>query len=146
MSRTPKKRDRDEGASSVLVATRSRMTVLDLHGESGFQPPADIHETEDGITIRLELPGIAADSIGVFVQGTTVEVTGEKVQEQCGANASFLCLERSFGRFYRAFDMTGCLNMARVAATLKGGILTLHVPKCVERRGLRRRIPIVDES
>lgn len=146
MSRTPNKRDRAEGEPSVVVAARSRTTVLDLHGEAGFQPPSDILETEDGITIRLELPGMPADSIGVYVQGTTVEVTGEKVQEQCGSNASFLCLERIFGRFYRAFDMTGCLNMARVTASLQGGILTVHVPKCEERRGMRRRISIVDES
>ncbi len=146
MSRTPKKQERAEGVSSAPTVARSRMTVLDLQGDSGFQPPADIHETEDGITIRLEIPGVAAGSIGVFVQGTTVEVTGEKIQEHCGANASFLCLERSFGRFYRAFDMSGCLNMARVTASLKGGILTLSVPKCEERRGQRRRIPVADES
>jgi len=146
VSRTPKKRDIEEGAPSVLVATRGMMTILDLPGEPGFQPPADIHETEDGITIRLELPGIAAESIGVYVQGTTVEVTGEKVQGHFGTRASFLCLERTFGRFYRAFDMTGCLNMAQVTASLKGGILSLHVPKCEERRGRRRRIPIADET
>lgn len=146
MSRTPKKRDIEEGPPPVLVAARSRMTILDLPGDPGFQPPADIRETEDGITIRLELPGIAIESIGVYVQGTTVEVTGDKVQEQCGEHATFLCLERTFGRFYRAFDMTGCLNMARVTASLKGGILTLCVPKCEERRGRRRRIPIADES
>lgn len=146
MSRTPKKRNVAEGDPPVLVATRSRMTIRDLSGDPGFQPPADIHETEDGITIRLELPGIAAESIGVYVQGTMVEVTGEKVQEVWGAHASFLCLERTFGRFYRAFDMTGCLNMALVTASLKGGILSLVVPRCEERRGRRRRIPVADES
>jgi len=146
VSRTPKKRDIAEGDPGLLVATRSRMTILDLSGEPGFQPPADIHETEDGITIRLELPGIAAGSIGVYVQGTTVEVTGEKNQEAWGTNASFICLERAFGRFYRAFDMNGCLNMARMTASLKGGILSLYVPKCEERRGRRHRIPVVDES
>ena len=146
MSRTPKKRDLHEGESPVLVATRSRMTILDLAGESGFRPPADIHETEDRITIRLELPGIAADSIEVYVQGTTVEVTGEKAQEDCGPRTSFLCLERAFGRFYRAFDMTGCLNMAGVSASMKEGILSLYVPKCEERRGRRKRISVTEES
>jgi len=145
VSRTPRKKDREEGGSTVLVADRSRMMVLDLQGESGFQPPADIYETGDGITIRLELPGIATDSIGVYVRNTTVEVIGEKVQEPCGSQASFLCLERSFGRFYRAFDMTGCLNMTSMTASLKEGVLTLYVPKCEERRGRRRRIPIAEE-
>lgn len=145
MSRAPKKRDVGGGEAPVLVAARSRMTILDLSGEPGFQPPADIHETEDGVTIRLELPGIPAGSIGVTVQGTRVEVTGEKVQEASGTPASYICLERTFGRFYRAFDMTGCLNMASVTASLKGGILSLYVPKCEERRGRRRRIPVACE-
>ena len=146
MSRTPKKRDIEEGDPAVLVANRGRMTILDLSGEPGFPPPVDIHETEDGLTIRLELPGVAVESIGVYVQGTTVEVTGEKDREAIGAQASFLCLERTFGRFYRAFEMTGCLNMARMTASLKGGILSLYVPKCEERRGRKRRILIADES
>ena len=145
MSRTPKKRDVEEGEATLLVASRSRVTIQDLAGEHGILPPADIHETEDGITIRLELPGIPVRSIGVFVQGMAIEVTGEKVQESCGAQVSFLCLERTFGRFYRAFEMNGCLNMAHVSATLKGGVLSLCIPKCEERRGRRRRIPIEDE-
>jgi HSP20 family protein len=146
VSRTSKKRDFEEGESSVLVATRGRMTILDLAGESGFRPPADIHETEDRITIRLELPGIAPESIGVYVQGTTVEVIGEKFRDDCGTHSSFLCLERTFGRFYRAFDITGCLNMAALSASLKEGILSLYVPKCEERRGRRRRVPVAEES
>lgn len=147
MSRTPKKRNVEEGEVAMRVASRSRLTILDLAGEHGILPPADIHETEDGITIRLELPGIPSRSIGVFVQGMVIEVTGEKVQESSGAGAqvSFLCLERTFGRFYRAFEMNGCLNMAHVSAALKGGVLSLCIPKCEERRGRRRRIPVEDE-
>lgn len=145
MSQSPKKPDIEEGEFPVVVASRSRLTILDLSGEPGFQPPADIHETEDGITIRLELPGIAAESIGVYVQGTTIEVTGEKIQEDCGEHPSFLCLERNFGRFYRAFDMNGCLNMMRATASLREGILSLVVPKCQERRGRKHRIPVSDE-
>lgn len=146
MSRKPKKRDFEEGEPGAPAVARGRMMILDLAGEPGFQPPADIHETEDGITVRLELPGVPARSIRVHVQGSTVEVNGEKVQEDSGGQSSYLCLERTFGRFSRAFDMTGCLDMARVTATLKGGILSLYVPKCEERRGRRRRIPVADES
>lgn len=145
MSRTPKKRNVEEGEGQVLITSRSRLTILDLAGEHGILPPADIHETEDGITIRLELPGIPARSIGVFVQGMVIEVTGEKIQESFGAQVSFLCMERTFGKFYRAFEMNGCLNMAHVSAALKGGVLSLCIPKCEERRGRRRRIPIEEE-
>jgi HSP20 family molecular chaperone IbpA len=42
--------------------------------------------------------------------------------------------------------MTGCLNMGRVTASLREGVLIVAVPKCRERRGHRRRIPVATGS
>lgn len=145
MSRTPKKTIAEEGGESAFIATRARVVVLDAGGDPGFHPPADIHETVDGVGIRMELPGVPADSIRVVVQGSKVEIAGEKVADRHGPDASYLCLERSFGRFYRAFDLAGCLNMTGVTAVLQNGVLLLCVPKCEERRGQRRRIPVTEE-
>lgn len=142
MSRTPKKRTVGEEGPSVVVASGARVVVLDAAGDPGFHPPADVHETVDAVTIRMELPGVPAEGIRVLVQGAKVEVCAEKVRDHCGPDASYLCMERSFGRFYRAFDLAGCLNMSRVAAVLHSGVLVLTVPKCEERRGQKRRIPV----
>jgi HSP20 family molecular chaperone IbpA len=55
-------------------------------------------------------------------------------------------VERIFGKFHRAFDVSGSVNLARMTAVLKGGVLILFLPKVSERRGQERRIPVVTEG
>lgn len=140
MSRTPKKRDREEGEAPILRESVGRVTFLDPFGDPAFLPPADVNENTGGLIIRLELPGVQRNEVAVFVQGQTIEVVGEKKRDACGEEVSFLCLERTFGKFRRSFEVTGCLNMGLVKAVLTNGILMLSIPKCEERRGKRRRI------
>lgn len=133
------KGERIAGGGAVHTAAS---IIVDVASESPSTPPADINETAEGVVIRIEVPGVPAEDIHVMVHGSTVEVWGEKKRERIGQEASFLCLERSFGPFRRAFELAGCFNMAGVAAELSGGILTVTIPKCEERRGRARRVPI----
>jgi len=143
MTRTPKRRDTGEGEAPVLYESVGRVTFLDQFGDPAFLPPADVNESAVEVVIRMELPGVRENEVAVFVQGEAIEVIGEKKQDPCGSEASFLCLERTFGKFRRMFEVTGCLNMGLVKAVLKGGILMLSIPKCEERRGKRRRIKVM---
>jgi len=143
MSRTPKRRVREEGEDPVLDESVGRLTFLDPFGDPAFLPPADVNESAVGVVIRVELPGVQENEVAVFVQGESIEVIGEKKRDSCGSEASFLCLERTFGKFRRTFEVTGCLNMGLVKAQLTGGILMLSIPKCEERRGKRRRIKVM---
>ncbi len=142
MSRATKRKSGEERDVPVVIATTGSVTFLDAIGESAFVPPADVIETPESLLLRVELAGVALEDAEVFVEGNTVVVAGEKRRDASCADASFLCLERTFGKFSRAFEMAGCLNMARVAAVLRNGVLVVSVPKCSERRGLRRRVPI----
>jgi HSP20 family protein len=146
MSRTPKRKDQEEGDVSILRDSVGRVTFLDPFGDPAFLPPADVNENTEGLIIRLELPGVRGNEVAVFVQGETIEVVGEKMRDSCGADISFLCLERTFGKFRRTFEVTGCLNMGLVKAVLKEGVLVLCIPKCEERRGKRRRIKVTEEE
>jgi HSP20 family protein len=145
VSRIPNRKSVGEGESSVAVASGTRVVVLDAGGEPGFHPPADIHETADAVTIRMELPGVPVAAIQVAVQGARVEIAGRKVRDRCGPDASYLCLERGFGRFHRVFELSGCLNMSLVTAVVRGGVLLLTIPKCEERRGRRRWVTVTGE-
>jgi len=142
MTRTPERRDREEGADIVLRESVGRVTFLDTSGEPAFLPPVDVFENASSVVIRMELPGVREKEVAVFVQGETIEVIGEKKQDTGGSEVSFLCLERTFGKFRRSFEVTGCVNTGLAHAELSGGVLLLSIPKCEERRGKRRRIKV----
>ncbi len=120
-------------------------TFVDLANEGPISLVADISEIRTGIVIRLELPGVPADGLEVVVRGSTIEVSGEKSPDAGSACASYMCLERAFGRFSRSFELSGSLNMCGVTAALRDGVLKIFVPKREERRGRAVRVPVTVE-
>jgi HSP20 family protein len=130
---------REEGEGSRRTA---HVLLLDLPVESACQPLSDIVEVDDAVRVLLEIPGVPAASVQVRVLGNRIEVFGEKTPDFPAGETSFLCLERIFGKFQRAFEVRGSVNLGEVTARMAGGILVITIPKVPERRGRERRIPV----
>ena len=130
---------REEGAADRRTG---RVLLLDLPVESVFQPPSDVVEADDAVRVLLEIPGVPAASVQVRVLGNRIEVIGEKAPDFPSGETSFLCLERIFGKFQRAFEVRGSVNLGEVTARMANGILVITIPKVAERRGRERRIPV----
>ena len=130
---------REEGAA---VRRTGNVLLLDLPVESVYQPPSDVVEADDAVRVLLEIPGVPAASVQVRVLGNRIEVIGEKPPDFPSGETSFLCLERIFGKFQRAFEVRGSVNLGEVTARMANGILVIRIPKIVERRGKERRIPV----
>ncbi len=130
---------REEGAAARRTG---HVLLLDLPVESAFQPPSDIVEVGDTVRVLLEIPGVPAASVQVRVLGKRIEITGEKTQDFPAGETSFLCLERIFGKFQRAFEVRGSVNLGQVSARMANGILVITIPKIADRRGRERRIPV----
>ncbi len=130
---------REEGSAGRWTG---HVLLLDLPVESAYQPPSDVVEVDDAVRVVLEIPGIPAASLQVRVQGNRIEVTGEKLPDFPAGETSFLCLERIFGKFQRAFEVRGSVNLGEVSARMANGILVITIPKVAERRGQERRIPV----
>jgi HSP20 family protein len=132
---------REEGAA---VRRTGHVLLLDLPVESACQPPSDVVEVDDAVRVLLEIPGVPATSVQVRVLGNRIEITGEKPQDFPAGETSFLCLERIFGKFQRAFEVRGSVNLGEVSARMANGILVITIPKIADRRGRERRIPVTD--
>jgi HSP20 family protein len=130
---------REEGSA---VRRTGNVLLLDLPVESAYQPPSDVVEVDDAVRVLLEIPGVPAASVKVRVLGNRIEVTGEKPPDFPAGETSFLCLERIFGKFQRAFEVRGSVNLGEVSARMADGILVITIPKVAERRGRERRIPV----
>jgi HSP20 family protein len=130
---------REEGAAALRTG---HVLLLDLPVESACQPPSDVVEVDDAVRVLLEIPGVPAASVQVRVLGNRIEVTGEKIPDFPAGETSFLCLERIFGKFRRAFEVRGSVNLGEVSARMADGILVITIPKVAERRGRERWIPV----
>ena len=133
-----------EEVPEVRSAARrtGHVLLLDLPVESACQPLSDVVEVDDSVRVLMEIPGVPAASVQVRVLGNRIEVTGEKPPDFPAGETSFLCLERIFGKFQRAFEVRGSVNLGEVSARMANGILVITIPKVPERRGRERRIPV----
>ena len=136
--------DRETGAGSAR-GNAGHVTLHDLSDDTTFKPLSDVTEGDDAVRIRLELPGVPLESVQVWVRGDRIEVSGEKAADSPAGEASFLCLERIFGKFRRVFEVAGAVNLGRVTARMRDGILVVTIPKIPERRGGERRVPVTGE-
>ena len=130
---------REEGAAARRTG---HVLLLDLPVDSACQPPSDVVEVDDAVRVLLEIPGVPAASVQIRVLGNRIEITGEKTPDFPAGETSVLCLERIFGKFQRAFEVRGSVNLGEVSARMANGILVITIPKVAERRGRERRIPV----
>jgi len=142
VSRTSQKSSGEVREEGGAARRTGHVLLLDLPVESTCQPPSDIVEVDDAVRVLLEIPGVPAASVQVRVLGNRIEVTGEKAPDFPPGETSFLCLERIFGKFQRAFEVRGSVNLGAVSARMANGILVITIPKVAERRGRERRIPV----
>lgn len=101
-----------------------------------WAPPVDLCETEESISIRVELPGVTAEQIKIGLSNTKLRIWGEK-KRQPGRRRiiSYLCSERSFGKFGRIVPLRWTVCIRDATAELKDGMLHIRLPKIEDRRG-----------
>jgi len=91
-------------------------------------PPVDVVEDSGGITLRVDLPGVPKDQLGLHVESDSLTIEGDmSVAVPEGMQASYA--EVSVPRFRRVFTLSKELDTAKVSAEFKQGVLTLRIPK-----------------
>src|SRR5260221_9313830 len=54
-----------------------RLFQIGAFGAPGWEPPVDLYETADGLTLCVALPGVAADELEASLESRTVVVRRE---------------------------------------------------------------------
>ena len=112
-----------------------------------WAPPVDVCETENLILIRAELPGVTADQIKIGLSNTKLRIWGEKKRRPNRRRIiSYLCSERSFGKFARIVHLRWTVCIRDATAELKGGVLQIRLPKIEDRRGEEIPVEVKDAA
>jgi HSP20 family protein len=99
----------------------------------GVYPAVNVFTDPDGYVLRMEVPGISADSLDIQTKGRTLTVSGKR-EESAPQGGSFHRRERSTGAFSRSLQLPEDVDTARSSATYKEGILTVRIPKREESK------------
>jgi len=100
----------------------------------GWSPRLDVSETDNGLEIVADLPGMEKKDINVSLEENLLTIKGEKKEEKERKDKHYHTLERRSGSFYRAIRLPIDVEKDKVEAAFKDGVLTLRLPKSKESK------------
>ncbi|MDQ6629723.1 MAG: Hsp20/alpha crystallin family protein [Pseudomonadota bacterium] len=120
-------RTADGAATTKPRSQKSELSLL---------PPVDIVEDASGITLTADLPGVDRSELSIGVDGRTLTIEAPLRFGEADSLVSVYAEVRA-NHYRRSFELSSELDTAAVEASLKDGVLTLHLPK-LERAKPRR--------
>lgn len=119
-------------ASSLFHVDRE-VERLFHEGPRGFDAPAEVVETEQGLALSVDLPGVADGDLQVTVEQSvlTVRATRRPLPVEGAARRSS---ERGYGAVTRSFRLPAWADAGAAEARLDRGVLTLVIPRRAESR------------
>ena len=110
----------------------------------GWSPAVEVAETDDAMELTAELPGVKPEDVQMEIEGNVLTLHGTKKaeheEEKKKDELRYRVWERSYGEFSRAFTLPSTVDVDKIEAEFKNGVLNVRMPKMAEAKG--RRIAI----
>jgi HSP20 family protein len=91
-------------------------------------PPVEAFERDRRLTVRVELPGMKKEEVGVTFADGVLTIEGERKLETEEKKNEWYRNERTYGKFVRTIPLPEGVNGAAINATFEGGVLEITVP------------------
>jgi len=104
----------------------SRMITL----ESGlWQPPVDIYESGEEITVYCDLAGVTKDSLELLVEEDQLHISGLRLLSRPQATVRIHQLEIELGPFERTVELPAIIDVKQASSSYLDGILVVSLKK-----------------
>jgi HSP20 family protein len=104
-----------------------------------YIPYADIYETDDALTVVMEMPGVEKNAVNVALENDVLRVDGQ-IDFSKYEGLEPVYTEYNVGHYTRSFTLSDKIDQEKISAQLDDGVLTLTLPKAKEAQP--RRISI----
>src|SRR3984957_3824944 len=107
-----------------------------------WAPAVDIHENEQELIVKADLPGVEAKDLDIRVENNILSIRGERKFEKQVNEDNYLRVERAYGSFSRSFSLANTVNPDGIKANYQNGVLTLVVPKREEAKPKQIKVSV----
>jgi HSP20 family molecular chaperone IbpA len=108
------------------IVKKDEKNVEKTHELYEATPAVDIYENDNEILLHADMPGVVKENISVDIDNGTLSISGVRKLETEGA-ATYE--EFSDVEYVRSFSVPQTIDVEKVEAELKDGVLRLHLPK-----------------
>jgi HSP20 family molecular chaperone IbpA len=130
-----------EGSATPELRSREKQTLEreTTRGGPVFRADVDIVERADEYLVTADLPGVESNDLQVRLESgvLSIEATRGFVPEP---GWTPVYSEYASGGFYREFRLSDQIDVGRISAKMRDGVLELHLPKAEQHR--TRRIEV----
>ncbi|WP_135058905.1 Hsp20/alpha crystallin family protein [Paracoccus salipaludis] len=131
---------------STDITPATEKTPADARETAGggriYRPRTDIVETDQCVSVMVEMPGVAADVVEITFENRVLTIRG-KDEPMRPENLALAYTEYAEGDFERDFTLSENFDPDRIEAEMRGGVVTLTLPRAPEasRKGSPSRAP-----
>ena len=97
-----------------------------------WMPLTDVAEDKDNYYLKADLPGIKKEDVKISFSDGSLSISGERAQEKESKDKKYHRIERSYGRYYRSFNLPEQIKEDKIKAEFKDGQLNVTIPKAEE--------------
>jgi HSP20 family protein len=101
-----------------------------------YLPNTDIFETEQSLSLIVEMPGVDKNKVDVRVEDGVLTIEG-RLDFSKYEGMQPVYTEYNIGHYRRSFSLSNKIDQGRISAEMKDGVLTLVLPKPEEAKPRR---------
>ena len=119
--------------NELQVQDAEKQEIDETEGErtrdrKAFIPRADIYEDGDNIFIVADVPGVDENSVEITLEKSVLSIDGY-VEHQAPEGYALAYAEYETGDYQRSFKLSNQVDLNKIEATVKDGVLRLLLPK-----------------
>jgi HSP20 family protein len=135
-------------AEKTASLTTEKSGTLDSAGEKSLAtrddtvyiaPPVDIFETDNALTVVVDLPGVDKDGVDIRAEDDILTIKGKA---NYSPPASILREEFSLQGYYRQFQLSDEVDQSKISAESKNGVLTITLPKAEKSKPKQIKVKV----
>ena len=93
-----------------------------------YLPNTDIFETEQSLSLIVEMPGVDKNKVDVRVEDGVLTIEG-RLDFSKYEGMQPVYTEYNVGHYRRSFSLSNKVDQGKISAEMKDGVLTLVLPK-----------------
>lgn len=113
-------------------APRSEKTVAEVpettHGGRVYRPLTDIVETANGVSLMLEMPGVAPEDVDITLEKRVLSIRG-RVRPMQSEKLRLAYAEYGEGDYERIFTLSDDFDPDKIEASASNGVLRVVLPR-----------------
>lgn len=138
----------DNNLAPILTASRSSkqgspyLGAAKKKAKSDYdgQLTVDVYQTEDDIVIQSTIAGVDQNSIDISVTNDMVVIKGKRLGPDNIKQSDYYYQELFWGPFSRSIILPEDIDSDKARASMKNGLLTIHLPKLSKLKTRKVRI------